>query len=186
VNIKKEKGVVNSIVFLCSRMLVSLASEGQAPKIFARVNKRGIPTNAVLVTLGLGMISLATSFVSPDKLFIWLISIAGFNTLLGWFSSLLAHLYFRKWLVAHGGKVEKLKFKMGASYPLPTILGLILLVAIAFFTSWSPDTRFSFFIGLPMLLLYFAIGTYMHKKGKMEEPDYKKYLYAHINNTKIQ
>ncbi|MCP8968288.1 amino acid permease [Ectobacillus ponti] len=169
----------NSVVYALSRTLVAMSKERKAPKALAKVNKRGIPTNAVLLTLVLGQVSLITNFVSPDKVFVWLVSIAGFNTLLGWFGSFLAHYRFRKWLTANGGAVEKLKFKMGA-YPLPTILCLVALAAIAAYTAYSPDTRFSFYIGAPMLVLYFLIGAYLHAKGRLREPEYRPFLEAHI------
>ncbi len=175
----------NSMIYAISRTLVSLSKEGKAPKALGKVNKRGIPMNAVLLTVFLGQVSLITNFVSPDKVFVWLVSIAGFNTLLGWFGSFLSHYQFRKWLVANGGSVEKLKFKMG-TYPIPTVICLVVLVAIAIYTAYSPGTRFSFYIGAPMLVLYFIIGTYLNKKGKLQEPNYKPFLDAHINETEIK
>jgi amino acid permease len=175
----------NSVIYSLSRTLVALSKEGKAPKALGKVNKRGIPVNAVLLVLFLGQVSLITNFVSPDKVFVWLTSIAGFNGMLLWFGSFLSHYKFRKWLVAHGGDVEKLKFKMGI-YPIPTIICLIVLVAIAIYTVVSPDTRFSFYIGTPLLVLYFIIGICLYKKGKLKEPNYKPFLDAHINGTEIK
>ncbi|CRK80758.1 amino acid permease [Neobacillus massiliamazoniensis] len=175
----------NSVIYSLSRTLVALSKEGKAPKALGKVNKRGIPVNAVLLVLFLGQVSLITNFVSPDKVFVWLTSIAGFNGMLLWFGSFLSHYKFRKWLVAHGGDVEKLKFKMGI-YPIPTIICLIVLVAIAIYTVVSPDTRFSFYIGTPLLVLYFIIGICLYKKGKLKEPNYKPFLDAHINETEIK
>ncbi|MFC4798437.1 amino acid permease [Neobacillus sp. GCM10023253] len=175
----------NSMIYAISRTLVALSKEGKAPKTLGKVNKRGIPMNAVILTLFLGQVSLITNFVSPDKVFVWLISIAGFNTLLGWFGSFLSHYKFRKWLVANGGSVDKLKFKTNI-YPLPTIICLIALVAIAAYTAYSHDTRFSFYIGAPMLVLYAIIGTILYKKGKLKDPDYKPFLEAHIKETEIK
>lgn len=175
----------NSMIYAISRTLVALSKEGKAPKALGKVNKRGIPMNAVILTLFLGQVSLITNFVSPDKVFVWLISIAGFNTLLGWFGSFLSHYKFRKWLVANGGSVDKLTFKTNI-YPLPTIICLIALVAIAAYTAYSPDTRFSFYIGAPMLVLYAIIGTILYKKGKLKDPDYKPFLEAHIKETEIK
>ncbi|OIK09431.1 hypothetical protein BIV60_23870 [Bacillus sp. MUM 116] len=175
----------NSMIYAISRTLVALSNEGKAPKALGKVNKRGIPINAVILTLFLGQVSLITNFVSPDKVFVWLISIAGFNTLLGWFGSFLAHYRFRKWLVAHGGSVDKLKFKMG-TFPFPTIISLLVLIAIAIYTAYSPETRFSFYIGAPMLVIYFIIGTILNKKGKLQEPNYKPFLESHIHETEIK
>ncbi|MFJ6265562.1 hypothetical protein [Lysinibacillus xylanilyticus] len=146
-------------------------------KALGKVNKRGIPMNAVILTLFLGQVSLITNFISPDKVFIWLTSIAGFITLLGWFGSYLSHYKFRKWLVKNGGSVDKLKFRM-RTYPIPIILCLFALITIAIYTAYSPDTRFSFYIGVPMLILYFIVSTYLHKKGKINDPSYKPFLDA--------
>jgi L-asparagine transporter-like permease len=81
--------------------------------------------------------------------------------------------------------VDKLKFKMG-TYPIPTIICLLALAGIAIYTAYSPDTRFSFYIGAPMLVLYFIIGTYLNKQGKLQEPSYEPFLNAHINETEIK
>jgi len=171
----------NSVVYIASRMLMALSQEGKAPKIFMKINKRGIPVPAILLTMSIGFISLLTNFISPDKVFIWLISIAGFNTLLSWFGILLSHFKFRKWLVANGGKVENLKFKT-KFYPIAPILSLIFLIAIAIAMAISPDTRFSFLIGVPMMAVYFGVGYMQFKKGKMIMPDYQEYLKANIDS----
>ena len=172
----------NSLTYVLSRLLMSLAAENKAPKVLGKINRRGIPMNAVLLSIFLGQVSLITNFVSPDKVFIWLISIAGFNTLLGWFSSFLSHYKFRKWLVSNGGSIDKLKYKMGV-YPIPTLICMVALIAIAIYTAYAPGTRFSFYIGAPLLVIYFVIGTYMYKTGKFKDPEYKQFLEAHINDS---
>ncbi|HWQ78299.1 MAG TPA: amino acid permease [Anaerovoracaceae bacterium] len=174
----------NSTLYALSRIMVGLAQEGKAPKALAKINKKGIPVTSVLFSIILAQVSLLTSFASPDKVFIWLISIAGFNTLLGWFSILLSSYKFRKWLVDKGGSVEKLTYKMNI-YPIPTLVCLAVIIIIAIYTAYSPATRTTFLIGAPMLVLYAIIGTIVYKKGKMVYPDYQKYLDAHNKEEKI-
>jgi len=72
------------------------------------------------------------------------------------------------------------------TYPIPTVICMVALIVIGIYTAYSPGTRFSFYIGAPMLILYFIIGTYMYKTGKFKEPNYKPYLDAHINDTKVE
>lgn len=172
----------NSTVYVASRMLMSLAQEGKAPKVLGKLNSRGIPATALILTMIMGAFSLISSFVSPDKVFIWIISIAGFNTLLTWFGILLSHYSFRKWLVKHGGKVENLKFKTGR-YPIASVLGLIFLVFIGVVTAISPSTRFTFYIGAPMMIIYFVIGFIIYKKGRIIPPKYEMFLEANITNS---
>lgn len=172
----------NSVVYVASRMLMALSQEGKAPKIFGKVNSRGIPAPAILMTMAIGLVSLATNFASPDKVFVWIVSIAGFNTLLTWFGILLSHYCFRKWLVKHEGKVENLKFKSKA-YPTATVLGLIFLIFIAIVTAVSESTRLTFYIGAPMIVIYFIVGFIVYKKGKIIPVKYESFLEANIKNT---
>jgi amino acid permease len=174
----------NSVVYVASRMLMALSQEGKAPKVFGKVNSKGIPTPAILMTMAIGLVSLATNFASPDKVFVWIVSIAGFNTLLTWFGILLSHYRFRKWLVNNGGKVENLKFKSKA-YPTATILGLLFLIFIAIVTAVSPSTRLTFYIGAPMIVIYFAAGYIVYKQGRIIPVDYKASLEANINNASL-
>lgn len=46
----------------------------------------------------------------------------------------------------------------------------------------SADTRFSFLIGVPMMAIYFGVGFWHYKKGKMIKPDYAEFLEANINS----
>jgi L-asparagine transporter-like permease len=71
-------------------------------------------------------------------------------------------------------------------YPIPTIICLAALIAIAIYTAYSAGTRFSFYIGAPFLVLYFIIGTYLYKKGKLQEPNYQPFLDAHIKETEVK
>ncbi len=40
----------NSGLYASSRMLYSMSKEGKAPKLFEKVNKRGVPMNALYLT----------------------------------------------------------------------------------------------------------------------------------------
>lgn len=65
---------------------------------------------------------------------------------------------------------------------MKNILTLIFLVAIEITMATSSDTRFSFLIGVPMMIIYFALGLWQYKKGNLIKPDYTKFLGVNKNS----
>ena len=53
----------NSGLYASTRMLYAMAEEGKAPKCFAKVNKRGVPLNALLITTAFGLLAFLTSLI---------------------------------------------------------------------------------------------------------------------------
>ncbi len=74
----------NSGLFSCTRMLHSMAAEGQAPKAFLRTTKRDIPMLALCVSMVGGVASLLSSEIAPSSLYMILVSIAGFAVVAVW------------------------------------------------------------------------------------------------------
>lgn len=56
--------VGNTGLYACTRIMYSLSETGMAPKVFGKLNKRGVPSYALLVTLGFALLSLLTSYVA--------------------------------------------------------------------------------------------------------------------------
>lgn len=70
----------NSDLYIGSRTLFGLAIEGQAPAIFKKVSKRGIPTNALYcctLCCALAYTVCSTSALQVFKYFVSLISMFG-------------------------------------------------------------------------------------------------------------
>lgn len=71
---------VNSALYVGSRTLVGLASQGQAPAIFARTTEGGVPIYA-LVTMNLvGFLSLLNLSSGAGHLYSWIVSMTGVAT----------------------------------------------------------------------------------------------------------
>jgi lysine-specific permease len=60
----------NSSLYVTSRMLYSMAHEGLAPRIFGKLNKRGVPIWGLVVTSLVGMLAFFAS-VFGDGAFIF-------------------------------------------------------------------------------------------------------------------
>ena len=74
----------NSGLYVSSRMLYSLALEGRAPKIFAKVNSRGIPMPALLMTAAIGLFGFVSAIVGEGSAYTWLINISGLSGFITW------------------------------------------------------------------------------------------------------
>jgi amino acid transporter len=92
----------NSDLYIASRTLYGLATQGHAPKIFAWTDKRGVPVPALALSACfclLAMMNVADDSVKVFGYFVNLVSIFG---LLTWISLLVTHIYFVKARRAQG------------------------------------------------------------------------------------
>lgn len=160
----------NSTMYVCSRIAYSMALDGKAPKFLGKLTKNKVPMNAILVTMLLSLVCLAASFVSPDKLYVFLMSLNGFGVLFTWFGISLAHFRFRKCIVRDGGKLEDIKFK-APLYPFGSLLVMIALAIIGIGMYTSASTRATVYTGAPLLVIYLLVGKWMHSKGKLLKPN---------------
>jgi GABA permease/S-methylmethionine transporter len=99
---------LNSQVYSASRMLFSLAQNGQAPRQLTRKNAAGTPVGAVYSSGGVLLICAWLSFILPEKIFIYLISASGVLALVNWLSVSATHYFYRK--KYFGSKPEKFSY----------------------------------------------------------------------------
>ena len=65
-------------------MLYALAKEGQAPKIFGKLNKRGVPVPALILTTAIGLFAFLTSFIGEGTAYTWIVNISGLCGFIAW------------------------------------------------------------------------------------------------------
>ncbi|KAL4946739.1 proline-specific permease [Aspergillus oleicola] len=100
----------NAWCFAGSRTLCSLASEGQAPKIFAKCNRNGVPWVAVIATWSIGLLSFLNLSSSGQTVFYWFTNLTTVGGFINWVLIGLTYLRFRKALQFHG-MLDSLPFK---------------------------------------------------------------------------
>lgn len=100
--------VFNCMVYSNSRVLYSLAQTGNAPKIFAEINKNGVPSKGLLVNAGITLIVVVLNYLFTNILPI-LISVILVSEIITWSAIAISELKFRKGL---GEKAAQLKFKV--------------------------------------------------------------------------
>jgi amino acid transporter, AAT family len=148
----------NAALYISSRMLFSLARTGWAPRVLGRLNSKGTPTLALLVSSYGIVVALVLERWAPAKAFEYILRGAFFGMMLSWIISLAAHINFRRRL--HAVQVSQIP----ARSPLGkwgSIIGLAVVVASIGKTWW--DSRINLVAGLTFLialtLLYFLLRS---------------------------
>ena len=94
--------VYNSGMYANSRMLLGLAQQGNAPKIFNRVNRQGVPIPAVLFSALLIFGCVLLNYFVPEKALSYLIYVVVSAAVLNWIMISLIHLKFKQAINAVG------------------------------------------------------------------------------------
>ncbi|WP_409295236.1 amino acid permease [Peribacillus sp. SCS-26] len=101
----------NSGMYACARMLWNMAKEGQAPKWFGKVTKRGIPLNALIITALVGCLAFLSSLFGDGVVYTWLLNAAGLSGFIAWIGIAVSHYRFRKAYVAQGRDLNDLPYR---------------------------------------------------------------------------
>src|ERR1700675_738259 len=86
----------NAALYVSSRMLFSMARSGWAPARLGKLNARGSPKLAVVVSSYGIVVALALEKWAPLNAFVFILRAAFFGMMLSWIVSLAAHVSFRR------------------------------------------------------------------------------------------
>lgn len=118
----------NSGMYASTRMLFALGVDGDAPKMFARVNSRGIPIFALLGTTLVGLFTFLAS-IFGNQVYTFLVSASGLTGFIAWIGIAVSHYRFRRAFKAQGHDLSELKYK-AKWFPFGPILALTLCILV--------------------------------------------------------
>ncbi|GAB9261812.1 amino acid permease [Ligilactobacillus animalis] len=118
----------NSGMYASTRMLFALGIDGDAPKMFSRVNSRGIPIFALLGTTLVGLFTFLAS-IFGNQVYTFLVSASGLTGFIAWIGIAVSHYRFRRAFKAQGHDLSELKYK-AKWFPFGPILALILCILV--------------------------------------------------------
>lgn len=144
---------INSDVFGVGRMLHSMAEQGDAPKIFTTVSRRGIPWVTVLVMMMALLVAVWLNYLMPEKVFLVIASLATFATVWVWIMILCSQIAFRRKLSTDA--VRELKFALPGGITI-SLLAVVFLLFIIGLIGYFPDTRVSLYVGVVWLMILLA------------------------------
>jgi arginine/ornithine permease len=139
--------VGNSCLYASTRLLWAMANEGMAPKMFGRLSKRRIPLNALIFTMSFSLLSLLTSVMDAEAVFVLLMSIAGISVTISWMGIATSQLMFRRHYLKAGGRLEDLKYKV-PFYPYVPLFCIAFCLLILVFLAFDPTQRIGLYYGV--------------------------------------
>jgi len=119
---------LNSGLYVTSRMLFGLAANGDAPRGLVALDRRGVPTRAILIGTVFGYLAVLASVVSPQRLFTFLVNASGAIMLVIYVLVALAQIRRRR--VFERDHPERLVIRMWL-YPwlsYATVIGIALVL----------------------------------------------------------
>lgn len=167
----------NSGMYASTRMLFALGVSGDAPKIFGKVNGRGIPMPALLGTTLVGLLTFLSS-IFGEQIYSFLVSASGLTGFIAWVGIALAHYRFRRAFKAQGKDLSQLRYK-AKWFPVGPLLALIICLLVIVgqdiksFTNLDWQAISVTYMSVPLfviLYLYYKI-RYKTKLIPLEEID---------------
>lgn len=155
--------VLNSGLYTSSRMLYSLATKGDAPKILSKVTKRGIPVWALVAGVIFTYVFTLFKFISPNTLFLFLANSSGGVTIIMYVFIAISHIKIRRKMEKENSGTLKVKMWLFPYLTYATILAVTIIYAAQAFIS---DMQSQFY--MTSILTAVIIGAYFMFYRKKE------------------
>lgn len=168
----------NSGMYASSRMLCSMAQHGMAPKAFGKINKNGVPVNAILLTTAVASVCFLTGFYAAGTVYMWLIAAAGLSGFIAWLGIAVCHYRFRKAYLFQHKTLDGLKYK-AKWYPFGPIFAFVLCFVVtigqgySYFKPLNIGGLVSSYIAIPIFLGLYAYYKIRHKTKMVPLGDVK-------------
>ncbi|KAI8328799.1 amino acid permease/ SLC12A domain-containing protein [Choanephora cucurbitarum] len=182
----------NSSLYTCSRTLLGLAKDGNAPRFMGKLNRWGSPYWAVTVSSVIGFLCVFVSIYSASVAFVWFLSITAVSGFISWWGIAVVHIRFRRAFKAQGRCMEDLPYK-AFLYPWSSIVAIILTTFVTLgqgYTSFTPTfdgvNFVTAYIGLVPVTVWY-LGYKLIKKSKvvpLKEVDFETGRVTHLDIEK--
>ncbi|KAF8649785.1 hypothetical protein AX16_005551 [Volvariella volvacea WC 439] len=126
----------SSDLYTSSRALYGLAAAGNAPRIFLRTSKKGLPYVSIIFCSLFSLLGYMGIESGSGRVFNWFANMTAVAGLMTWFGICVTYLRFYSGLKAQGIDRSKLPFASRLQ-PFAAIYALIMTFVICFFSGWA-------------------------------------------------
>ncbi|HEU4616841.1 MAG TPA: amino acid permease [Gammaproteobacteria bacterium] len=152
---------LNSGVYVTSRVLFTLAAQGDAPQPLVALTRRRVPARAILLGSTMGYAAVLTSVVSPSVLFAFLLNTSGAIMLIVYLIAALAEIRLRRRLESEDR--ARLSIRMWW-YPYASWLVVGAIVAVLVAMAFTPASASQVYASL--LCLAVAVAAYFVRRAR--------------------
>lgn len=151
----------NAFLFSGSRILYGMALTGDAPAVFGKTSKNGVPWVAVLATWAVGLLAFLNVSNRGARVFAWFSNLSTISGFIAWIVVMITYLRFRSALVFQG-LLHTLPFKTPMQpYFTYFVLGVVSVLTLTngfqvFFPGqWTVADFLAAYITLPVFLVLY-------------------------------
>lgn len=162
----------NSSLYTCSRTLLGLAKDGNAPKFLGRLNRWGAPYLAVTFSSVIGFLCVFASIYGASTAFVWFLSVTAVSGFISWWGIAVVHIRFRRAFKAQQRSMDDLPYKAFA-YPYSAIVAIALTSFVilgqgysAFYPVFDGVAFVKNYIGLVPVIVWY-LGYKIIRKSKV-------------------
>ncbi|KAK3708634.1 hypothetical protein LTR37_011356 [Vermiconidia calcicola] len=152
----------NAFVYSGSRVLYSMSLNGQAPKIFRKTTKFGVPWLAVLFTWSFGCLGFLNVSNSGADVFQWFSNISTISGFIAWIVVFITYLRFRKAMNFNGmlsalpHRTPLQPYATWACLVVVTLLTLTNGFYVFFPSEWNVADFLAAYITIPLFLALYV------------------------------
>lgn len=151
--------VYNSTNYCTSRMLLGLAQQGNAPQFLSKINRRGIPVNAVMVSAFFTLMCVLINYLFPEKAFNLLMMLVVAAIVINWVVISYTHLKFKKHMISIHAPTQF----PSIAYPFTNYLCIIFMCGILLIMSQTPDMRIAVMM-IPVWISVLLVAYFFKNK----------------------
>lgn len=148
----------NAFLYSGSRILYGMALNGEAPKIFGRTSKKGVPYVAVLATWAVGLLAYLNVSNTGAQVFAWFSNITTISGFIAWIVCMITYIRFRQ-AMQYNGLLHTLPYKtpfqpyfVWGTLVVISILTLTNGFQVFFPSNWNVSDFLAAYITLPIFL----------------------------------
>ncbi|MCP3817736.1 amino acid permease [Streptomyces sp. A3M-1-3] len=154
---------LNSGLYTASRMAFSLGERGDAPKAFAKVNAKGVPTVAILASVVFGFAAVYFNYAFKDTVFLFLLNSSGAVALFVWLVICFTQLRMRGILLREAP--EKLTVRMWL-FPYLTWATAAMITFVLVYMLFDDANREVVLLSLLVAAAVVAVGVVRQRLNK--------------------
>lgn len=155
----------NTLLYLSTRMLYSLARANYLPAVLGRLSVKGVPLQALAASSVGMMVAIWLAIYAPGRAFLLLYGFAISGMYFVWAVILLAHLRFRRTL---GARVHDLPLRLWL-FPVSNLFGILVLLAVACTTFYVDGLQYSVPVFAALLVVMSLVYWFMRRNGESNE-----------------